>query len=122
MPETANCTATFHNTFRAFNAGCRCPRISDVMSAVNRRRSAARRGIGRGPATRRSRDPHVDPIAVERACHGDPVPLTVRERGLAIERLRQQGLSIVETAVRLHVAPRTVSRHRGGHVASVQSA
>lgn len=60
----------------------------------------------------KSRDPYVDEIAVERACAGDPVVLTVAERAEAVRRLTERGMVAHEIAKRLRVAPRTVVRYR----------
>ena len=44
--------------------------------------------------------------------YGDPVPLNVLERRLAVRRLTALGYSALQIAERLHIAPRTVVRHR----------
>lgn len=54
--------------------------------------------------------PVVDPIAIERACNGDPIPLTKAERIAAVHRLNSRGLSQLETARRLRLHPKQVAR------------
>lgn len=65
----------------------------------------------------RSRDPHPDLVAVDRALDGDrTVVLTVLELGMAIAVLRRRGWSAKATARLLGVSDRTVTRHRAGLV------
>lgn len=44
--------------------------------------------------------------------YGDPVPLNVAERRVAVRQLTALGYSAIQIAERLHIAPRTVVRHR----------
>jgi hypothetical protein len=76
----------------------------------HRRSCRVRAGIGERLHSRH-RNVTVDPVAVERACAGEAIRLTQPEVTQAVERLRRAGLSILQTAIRLRVAPRTVSRH-----------
>ena len=63
--------------------------------------------------TRPRHDPRlVDEIAVERACHGEKVPLTRVEMVAAVHRLSKRGVGLTEIAERLNLPPRTVSRYR----------
>lgn len=107
------CKATTHGSRHAYRSGCRCPSSMEAVAAYYRRRNPKGQLL-RSP---RDRSPHVDEIAVARACHGEPVELTVAERGEAIRRLSRQGLPAREIALRLRMNPRTVQRHRTGQVA-----
>lgn len=105
--------ALVHGTRSAYRrGGCRC---ADAIEAV--RRNWARRSpqgtLLRAP---KSRDPHIDEIAVARACLGDPVVLTVPERGAAVERLTRQGMPARLIAERLGMTARNVHRYRTGKV------
>ena len=55
---------------------------------------------------------HLDLIAVDKACSGDPVALSISERREAVRRLTAHDYSIRDIAARLHVSPRTVVRAR----------
>jgi len=65
----------------------------------------------------RPRDPEVDAIAVERACHGDPINLTIAERAEAIRRLARHGESARKIAERLRMTSRSVRRYKAGKIA-----
>lgn len=54
----------------------------------------------------------IDEIAVERAMHGDPVPLTTAERTIAVARMTARGLTNQQIGERLHRSRRTVQRYR----------
>jgi transcriptional regulator with XRE-family HTH domain len=54
----------------------------------------------------------IDEIAVERAIHGDRVPLTRAEMTYAIDTLTRMGHSAEEAATRLGVSSRLVQRYR----------
>ena len=84
--------------------------MTPAARECNRRGSRGRSGIGVRLHSRH-RNVTVDPVAVERACAGEAIRLTQPEVTEAVERLRRAGLSILQTAIRLRVAPRTVSRH-----------
>jgi hypothetical protein len=57
-------------------------------------------------------DPIPDPIAVELACRGDEVGVSVAERAEAVRRLTASKRSGNTIAERLHVTRRTVCRYR----------
>ena len=59
-----------------------------------------------------SRDPHIDPVAVERACHGDRVRLTIEELTVAVVKLTAAGMPAFTIAERLRISDRAVTRHR----------
>lgn len=63
-------------------------------------------------ATTRSRDPHVDDIAVEEACAGRRVRLTCAERTAVVATLTRRGLSAKAIAAMFGISARTVVRHR----------
>jgi hypothetical protein len=63
----------------------------------------------------------IDPVAVERACNGEPVPLTRAERITAILGLHERGVSHREIARRLHLPDRSVLRHLADHVEQIAS-
>jgi len=65
---------------------------------------------GRRSGWRRGRS--VDPAAVFRAVGAERMPLTSAERTEAVRQLTAERLSINETARRLGLAARTVTRHR----------
>jgi hypothetical protein len=52
----------------------------------------------------------IDPVAVERACNGEDIPLTRAERIAAVQRLTDRGFSQLQTADRLGIHPRQVTR------------
>lgn len=111
------CHAELHNTVRAYrDAGCRCPTIVDRMRrywrAEDARRVARRTDLVIADL--------IDEVAIERAMSGDRVGLTPPERGIAITRLTDLGMSARQIAMRLHVAPRTVTRYRSGRVKSAR--
>jgi DNA-binding CsgD family transcriptional regulator len=85
------------------------------MRAIWRRKRAP--GLG-GP---RRRATDVDEIAVERAVAGERLTLTLRERGLAIDRLTRAGLSARQIGLRLGISDRTVGRYRAGQIQAAQS-
>lgn len=63
--------------------------------------------------TRPVADPDdIDEIAVERACHGDKVPLTKAEQRVAIRKLTRRGMSGAEISALLGVSERSVMRER----------
>lgn len=68
------------------------------------------------------RDQHIDEIAVERACNGDPVRLTVHERARVVGILTARGLSANAIAERLRLARRSVQRYRAGEIKAVREA
>ena len=68
------------------------------------------------------RDPHVDPIAVERACHGDRVRLTIAERAEVVRILTGRRLSARAIGQRIGISARTVQRYRGGHIKAIREA
>lgn len=106
------CTATRHgsSTYAYRWLGCRCP---DTMAAMRLRWSRWRRSRREPVVTPPSRQ--VDPIAVERACHGrERVPLTYAERAQAVAVLTGRGYSARVIGDRLGLAPRTVQRYRAG--------
>lgn len=103
------CSNDVHgDTKRAYRAGCRCPEAVEAVR-TNWRRRRARGFLLRGP---KSRDPIVDEIAVERACNGDPVTLTVAERAEAVRLMTAKGMTARQIAERLRMAERTVVRYR----------
>jgi DNA-binding NarL/FixJ family response regulator len=113
--EMARCTARLHGSQWAYHKlGCRCPSAVAAMAPRWRRQSQSRRARQRAAgvvAVRPSRE--VDPIAVEVACTGRRrLRLTPSERRAAVARLTRFGLSTRVIAERLHVAERTVQRHR----------
>lgn len=57
---------------------------------------------------------HVDEIAVERACRGEPVPLTMYEKRVAVATMLRRGFSDCETARRSGMSRRQVARIRLG--------
>lgn len=61
---------------------------------------------------RRVPEPIVDEVAVARACHGEPVPLTRLERAEAVRRLTKRGMGAKEIARRLRMSMRQVQRLR----------
>lgn len=108
------CSASRHGSLYAYRMyGCRCADVVVRMRAKNRRAQQPGRLLT-GP---RIRSPYVDEIAVERACYGDPVTLTVRERAIAVARLTARGLSAREVGRRLGLAARSVQRYRAGEIA-----
>lgn len=68
------------------------------------------------PAPPEISEDDVDEIAVERACAGDPVPLTRAESAEAYRRLERLGLSAREIATRLHTSRKSVERWRSGEI------
>lgn len=56
--------------------------------------------------------PIIDETAVELACGGERVALTVPERRIAVRRLYDRGCSDPRIAYLLHVSVRTVIRYR----------
>lgn len=100
-----SCSATIHNTTWAYRKyGCRCP---DAVTAM-RSMWADRRNRNRVPP----RSLEVDEIAVERACHGEPLPLTYAERAEAVRKLTGQGHSARAISARIRLSQRTVVRYR----------
>lgn len=64
--------------------------------------------------TRPLGDPnHVDEIAVERACHGDKVPLNRAEQRAAVHKLRKRGMTGAAIGQLLGLSERTVQRELG---------
>lgn len=106
------CTARRHGTVYAYRLGCRC------AEAVERNRAKNRRQHPPGILIQapRDRSQYVDEIAVERACLGERVGLTVRERAVAVARLTREGLSARAISARLGMAARTVVRYRTGRI------
>jgi hypothetical protein len=86
-------------------------RLLFVQAAAN---PATRLGFSRAvrwasPPT----DPtHIDEIAVERACHGEPVTLTRAERAVAWAKLERRGLSAKAIGETLRMSKRSVVRRR----------
>jgi hypothetical protein len=122
-----NCTAIRHGSTRyAYTAfGCRCPAAVAAMR-VARKRHETSRGSRYQPTGRRAgwsntNDPHVDPVAVARACLGDRgVRLTPAERTAAVARLSAGGWSIVRTAQQLGISDQAVLRHRAKLAAATE--
>lgn len=108
-----DCPGRRHGTVYAYKYnGCRCP---DVVARVRGyARKAKRQQPGRLLTGPRDRSQLVDVVAVERACHGDQVPLTIRERALAVEHLTAHRVPIKEIARRLGLSSRSVCRYRAG--------
>jgi hypothetical protein len=116
----SECTAARHTpTTHSYRCGCRCPEtVATAKPIFKRWRDAAR---ARGYARTRVRKPtDVDEVAVLRAIRGDVVPLTVAERGLAIDQLTHAGMSAAEIARRVGVCQRQVVRYRTGRVAAAR--
>ncbi len=114
------CPAPSHGTQYAYKIHrCRCP---ESLAAMRKywRSVSARRPRGSGRHAPRVRDPEVDEVAVERAMHGDRVQLTVRERGLVVERLTAAGMSAVQIGLRLGMTSRAVVRYRVGQIVSAR--
>jgi DNA-binding CsgD family transcriptional regulator len=109
------CTAAKHApTTYSYRLGCRCPETVSYSLHMFRQQSARARARGYvSPGPRRT---DVDEVAVLRALHGDRLPLTVAERGLAIAQLTRAGLSAVAIAERVGVSARQVVRYRGGQI------
>lgn len=63
-------------------------------------------------ASRPSRAVGADEVAVLRALRGERMSLNRAERRLAVADLSRQGLSTAQTADRLGLSARTVTRHR----------
>lgn len=59
---------------------------------------------------RRTRRSGLDEVAISRACAGERVALSRRERLAAVALLRDQGESYADIAARLHTSPRQVHR------------
>ena len=115
------CRAARHGTRRAYyQHRCRCPALVEQMRSSWRRKMPPGR-CQRGSGIR-DRGREVDPIAVERACSGDSIRLTIRERGIAIERLDRLGLTARAISERLGLAPRTVQRYRAGEILHAREA
>ena len=108
-----NCEAVRHDSEYAYRLGCRCRKTRAIM---RQRWRARARKPGESGRLSKSRAPDVDMIAVERAMQGDRVFLTIKERGIAIDRLTQKGLSASAIAARLGIASRTVVRYRKGEI------
>lgn len=115
------CTAARHGTRHAYDElGCRCPEtIARRRAAWAERSRQLPRGQHRGRAL--PRDPHVDWVNVHRAIHGDPVTLTIQERAAAVAELTRAGLSALQIAERLRVAPRTVHRYHTGQILNARA-
>lgn len=106
-----DCPGRRHGTTYAYRyCGCRCPDAVEKMRPRRERRQQPGRLL-RGP---KSRSPILDEIAVELACYGEPVTLTVRERAEAVAVLTARGLSGKQIAQRLGLSPRSVCRYRAG--------
>jgi DNA-binding NarL/FixJ family response regulator len=104
MEPDPTCIAIQHGTYNAYRRHrCRCP---DAVTAA-RARWRARPPRRRPPPP----EPYIDPIAVERACAGDPVRLTTDERRTAIAHMHQRGVQVRTIARRLQISERTVHRH-----------
>lgn len=72
-------------------------------------------GTAPAAALRGPEDGVFDEVAVERAMHGDPVPLAKGERVEVIRRLSARGSSDSAIAERLHCDPMTVFHWRKEH-------
>lgn len=116
------CSAPRHTPTRHSyeRLGCRCPRTVEAVRAIWAQR-AHRLPKGQPRSAPRPRDPYIDWANVVRAVGGDRVTLTIAERGAAIDRLTDAGLSALRIAERLRVAPRTVFRYRAGEIAHARS-
>lgn len=57
----------------------------------------------------------IDAIAVERAMHGDPVPLTPEEQVATVIALHQARHNDLDIAQRIHRPPKIVQRIRQAH-------
>lgn len=108
------CTATVHRPTRwsYVKYRCRCPETVAVMRADRREREQLYRRRTPNLRARKRHSDYIDEIAVERACYGDVVELTVEERREAVRRLIARGLSARQVAARLGVTSRTVNRAR----------
>ena len=117
-PTRSDCKAIRHCSARAYTAwGCECPEAYAALQAKYRRR-VKQGGLSRSLPRPRHRD--IDEVAVERAMKGEPVPLTVPERGVVVDRLTRKGLSCKEIAKRLGIAERSVTRYRTGQIQSAR--
>lgn len=106
------CRASQHGTRTAYSHGCRCPEAYEACRPRWREKSRERAGIGRRQGHGGARRSDVDEVAVDMACGGEFVPLTVHEIRAAVARLVTWHLSVIQIAERLHISPRTVQRHR----------
>ena len=69
------------------------------------------------PRQMQSDPTYIDHVAVDRACAGERLPLTRAELASAIQRLRNDGNSLKDTASRLQISERIVaSLARAGRV------
>jgi transcriptional regulator with XRE-family HTH domain len=103
-------------TIRAWESGASGPRLNELRMA------AATLGVELEAwpteAARTVPAPVIDEVAVERACHGEPVDLTTPERTAAVGKLHRRGLNATEIAQRLRVTTRTVQRYLAIHRAA----
>ena len=116
-----DCTADWHSvsSYAYRRRGCRCPETvayTRKLAASQNARSRARHG--KAPTYTEP----VDEIAVQRAMGGDRIPLTPRERGLAISELTRRGLSVRQIAERIGYSSRQVLRYRSGLIKRAREA
>ena len=105
------CPGKRHGTTYAYKYfGCRCPEVMDRVRVWYRNRQQP----GRALHAPKDRSPLVDPVAVERACYGEDIPLTIRERAIAVQQLTARRMPIKEIARRLGLSSRSVCRYRAG--------
>ena len=107
MDKRGSCPAPKHDTTGAYRRGCRCPQAVELM----RRRWRTAYLPGRRPVGK-YRPKDIDEIAVDRACYGDPVRLSVPERRIVSARLTRLGYTARQIGERLGVSWRTVQRYR----------
>lgn len=117
MTATQKCQAALHGTKWAYERHrCRCPETVAMMRERQRqkesRRKQQRRPVSHLSWPRYITDPIPDPIAVELACQGDEIRVSVAERVEAVRRLTASGRSGNAIADVLHVDRRTVCRYR----------
>lgn len=111
-PRPAHLT---HGTRAAYDRGCRHPEAVAAKRVEGRRwrhsptgQATTRRRLDRELLERR----YVDPVAVDQACAGRPVQLSVREKRAAIAQLTRGDMSAQQIADRLNTTSRSVHRHR----------
>lgn len=113
------CPAPRHTpTRRSRRNGCICPATIEALREAGKRYYQKYRPTDL--RRRCTRDPYVDEIAVERACRGDVVELTVEERREAVRRLTARGVPAGRIGELLGVTRRTVQRHQTALRASRQ--
>ncbi len=104
------CAAAVHRPTRySYRRGCRCPETVEAVRATYRARYDQVRKPNPRWCARRST--YLDEIAIERACYGDRVELTVQERAEAVRVLWRRGLSAKQIGEVLGVSMRTAQRY-----------